>query len=310
MTSAPLISIVCCTHNRLDFVRTHLQALMPQLREGVEVLYALDHCTDGTKAFLQEETRHLPQVRIAENDGDRGLFNCRNFGIAHSRGTFVHFLDDDDGVEDGFYASALTSLSAQPERVDLYLTALHVSQPDQPLMDKPVLSPACLQRSVKVGDELHLRGDLFRAVLDGEIYFNGANTLYSRALLERYGFRGSLKKSADWLFILESSLQDQLHIVYNPRLAAKYFVHNGSMSQAPDKAGWNAKVFDVLLDLASPGSPHREAIRNVCAMTNFHAGYAFRRTDRSRALALYQRAFSLGLRSKSLLAIAKLAVGR
>lgn len=310
MTPAPLISIICCTHNRMDFVRTHLQALIPQLQEGVEVLYALDHCTDGTKAFLEASTRHLPQVRIAENDGDRGLFNCRNFGIAHSRGTFIHFLDDDDGVEDGFYAGVLASLGKQPQPVDLYLTALHVSQPGQPLTDKAVFSPTYLQRSVKVGDELHLQGDLFRAVLDGEIYFNGANTLYSRALLERYGFRGALKKSADWLFALESSLLAPLHIVYNPRLAAKYFVHNASMSLAPDKAGWNAKVFDTLLTLAPPGHPHRDAIVKVCAMANFHAGYAYRRTDRPQALALYRRAFSLGLRGKSLQAIAKLAIGR
>lgn len=310
MSPSPLISIVCCTHNRLEFVRTHLQALVPQLREGLEVLYALDHCTDGTKAFLQEATQHLPQVRIAENDRDRGLFNCRNFGIAQSRGTFIHFLDDDDGVEDGFYAGALASLSAQQQPVDLYLTALHVTRPDQPLSSQTVLSPAMLQRCVQIGDELHLQGDLFRGVLDGEIYFNGANTLYSRELLARYGFRGSLKKSADWLFALESALLAPLHIVFNPHLAAKYFVHTASMSLAPDKAAWNAKVFDILLDLAAPGHPHRLAIAEVCAMANFHAGYAYRQTDRQQALALYRRAFRLGLRRKSLLAMAKLALGR
>lgn len=310
MNATPLISIVCCTHNRLEFVRTHLEALLPQWVEGVEVLYALDHCTDGTKAFLEDATRHLPQVRIAENDGDRGLFNCRNFGIAQSRGRFIHFLDDDDGVEEGFYAGAVASLSAQTQPVDLFLTALHVSQPGQPLTDKPVMSPTYLQRCSRVGDDMHLQGDLFLAVLDGEIYFNGANTLYSRALLERYGFRGSLKKSADWLFALESSLLAPLHIVYNPRLAARYFVHSNSMSLAPDKAGWNAKVFDTLLDLAPKGHPHREAILKVCAMANFHAGYAYRRTEPAQALALYRRAFSLGLRAKSLLAMGKLALGR
>lgn len=310
MTASPLISIICCTHNRLEFVRSHLEALVPELRDGVEVLYALDHCTDGTRAFLQDATQHLPQVRIAENDGDRGLFNCRNFGIAHSHGRFIHFLDDDDGVESGFYAGALASLNAQTQPVDLFLTALHVSEPDEALKDMPVLSPRMLERCVKVGDELHLQGDLFRDVLDGELYFNGANTLYSRALLQRYGFRGWLKKSADWLFALESSLLGPLHIVHDPRLAAKYFVHSASMSLAPDKAGWNAKVFDILLDLAPPGNMHRNAILEVCAMANFHAGYAYRQTNRAQALALYRRAFTLGLKGKSLAAIAKLAIGR
>ncbi|WP_422013840.1 glycosyltransferase family 2 protein [Roseateles sp.] len=310
MTPEPLISIVCCTHNRLDFVRTHLEALKPQLQAGLELLYALDHCTDGTRAFLQEATQHLPGVRIAENDGDRGLFNCRNFGLTQSRGQFIHFLDDDDGVEADFYARALASLAAlQGQHVDLYLTALHVSEPDHPPVDKPVLSPACLRRVSQVGNEQHLTGDLFRAVLDGQIYFNGANTLFSRALLQRYGFRGTLKKSADWLFSLEASLGGDLHIVYNPTLAAKYFVHSASMSLAPDKAGWNAKVFDTLLSIAPADSPHRDAIRKACAMANFHAGYAYRRTDMRQALALYGRAFRLGLRGKSALAGAKLLIG-
>ncbi len=44
-------------------------------------------------------------------------------------------------------------------------------------------------------------------------------------------------------------------------------------------------------------------------MANFHAGYAYRRTDMRQALALYGRAFRLGLRGKSALAGAKLLIG-
>lgn len=310
-TAAPLISIVCCTHNRVQFVRTHLAALRPQLVDGVELIYALDNCTDGSFEFLQEAAQGLPQVRVHEHRGEKGLFNCRNFGLSHARGQFVHFLDDDDGVEPGFYAQLCTAL-ARPENrdVDIYLSRLRISLPDGSQSEREVVSPACARQGQTLGHELHLRGDLFRAILDAQLYFNGANALFSRALLTRYGYRQELKKSADWLFNLESALRGPLHIVYSPEVAADYFVHSASMSLGPDKVGWNAKVFDILLTLAAEHPEHLAAVRAACARANFDAGYCLRLTDRARARQHYGRAFQLGLRGKSLLAMVKLALGR
>jgi len=306
----PLISIVCCTHNRLEFVRTHFAALRSQLGPDVELVYALDHCNDGTQAFLAEVVAECPYVRVFENDGEKGLFNCRNFGLSRSHGRYVHFLDDDDGVEGDFYALARAGLGAQAgsSPIDLYLTGLRVSQSDGVVYEQRVISDDVARRGRQIGDELHLEGDFFGDVLKGQIYFNGANTLYSRELLRRYGFRGELKKSADWLLNLEASLRSQLHFAFNPKMTAIYFVHAASMSLGPDKAGWNARVFDILLGLTPSGSPHHEAVKQSCALANFHAGYSNRHMDRARALAHYRRAFNLGMRRKATLAIAKLAM--
>ncbi len=304
----PLISIVCCTHNRLEFVRTHFEALRGHLDADVELLYALDHCNDGTLEFLQAASAQLPKVRLLENDGERGLFSCRNFGIRHARGDYIHFLDDDDGVETGFYARTCAALqAADGARPDLYLTRLMVCEPDGARHEKEIFSPPWVQAATRSGDELRLQGDLFKPLLEGQIFFNGANTLYSMDLLRRYGFRSELKKSADWLFCLESSLLSELCVAYNPSITANYVLHPASMSLSPDKQSWNAKVFDILLGLVAPESPHLAAVKRTCAMVNFDAGYANRHLDRQRSLAHYKRAFSLGLRGKSTLAMLKLA---
>lgn len=308
MHDKPLISIICCTHNRLQFVRDHLEVVKGQLGSAVELIYALDHCDDGTREFLEAAKAQGVQLQIHENDGDRGLFNCRNFGMRHARGSYIHFLDDDDSVEPGFYAQAVASLGAAQEAADLYMSRLMICEPDGRRYDKPVFSPHWEAQAEKNGDEWRLRGDLFLAMLNGQIYFNGANTLYRRELLDRYGFRKELKKSADWLFCLEASLLGELRIVHNRAMTANYVLHPASMSLSPDKQSWNAKMFDILLQLAQTHGRHLEPITHNCAMAHFHAGYSNRHLDRAKAWAHYRRAFALGLRRQSALAALKLAL--
>jgi len=238
-------------NNRLPFARSHFGAMRSPLGEDIELVYALDNCTDATHATLQALTNGHPKVRVLEHRGERGLFNCRNFGIEHARGAYIHFLDDDDSVEPGFYAQASAGLQARtPDAPDIYLSRLRITTEGGHAGERELMPPELAQQGSTQGDELHLRGDWFGPILKGQLYFNGANALYSKALLQRYGYRSELKKSADWLFILEAALCQPLHLVYNPQIMANYYVHAASMSVGPDKAVWNARVFDLLMDMA------------------------------------------------------------
>jgi glycosyltransferase involved in cell wall biosynthesis len=309
MPPQPLISIVCCTHNRVGFVRTHFEALKPHLDQRIELLYALDNCTDGTADYLGKAAADMPNVRVEHHTGPRGLFNCRNFGLAQSRGQFIHYLDDDDGVEQGYHLQLCDAL-AQPQNsdTDVYMTRLRVKVGDKPAEERDVISGDLRSKAERLGSELHFRGDLFPYILDGRLYYYNGNALFSRKLLTQYGFREGFKKSADWLFNMEAALCGPLHVAYSETAVADYFIHPASMSLGPDKAYWNARIFDVLLDLAQRYPRHQDAIRRTCAQANFDAGYCLRRVDRRRALAHYWRAFRLGLGFKPLLAIGKLAI--
>ena len=90
---APTVSVVCCTHNREPFARSHFEAMRSHLGEDIELVYALDNCTDATHATLQALVNGHPKVRVLEHRGERGLFNCRNFGIEQARGAYIHFLE-------------------------------------------------------------------------------------------------------------------------------------------------------------------------------------------------------------------------
>lgn len=307
MSNQPVISIICCTHNRQAFVEQHFAKLREDLPADVELVYALDNCSDGTHAFLSKHAAGMPQVRVMDYRGPGGLFNCRNFGLDVARGRFIHYLDDDDSVEPGYYRQ-LSALLKQPRLagVDIYLTGMLIERPGAPKERRVIVAPGCAERGEWHGKELHLRGDFFRAILRGEIYFNGANAVFSRALFERRRFRGDIRKSADWLFNLEAALQQELYFVVNEELQANYFVHAASMSISPDKSYWNARIFDELLGQVGSDSAHYKEVRANCARANFAAGYDKRRTDKRAALRHYGRALRLGLVRLSLLGIAKL----
>lgn len=308
--SGPTISVVCCTHNREAFARSHFEAMRSHLGEDIELIYALDNCTDGTYAALGALADGYPQVRVLEHTGDRGLFNCRNFGVGHAHGTYIHFLDDDDSVEPGFYVSFIACMREPEHRhIELYLSRLKVLSDKDGEYIHDVFSPAVQRLLTTKGGLDTISGDLFEFVLRGDIYFNGANAILSTELLRRYPYQGHMKKSADWLFILEAALKQMLTIGYCGTATANYVLHADSMSTKPDKVLWNLQVFELLLEMAKARPDQLRAVEKTCALANFYAGYAIRKTDPKQSRLFYWRSFSLHAQIKPLLALMKSLAG-
>lgn len=303
----PTISIICCTHNRQSFVEQHFSRLAADLPSDVELIYALDNCTDGTRDYLAAHAADMPNVRIAEYRGPGGLFNCRNFGLEAAEGDYIHFLDDDDGVEPGYHRRACELLRGKAGTpMDAYLTGMSVERLSAPAQRQQIVAPELAAQGQRHGEELHLHGDLFTSILRGQLYFNCANALFSRAFFDGHRFRSEIRKSADWLYYLEAALRRELHFVVNESLQANYFVHASSMSVSPDKSMWNARIFDTLLAAVAPGSKHYLEVRQACASANFSAGFDVRRSRKGAALRYYLRALRLGMTGLALRGIVKL----
>lgn len=280
------------------------------LGEDIELIYALDNCTDETRAVLEALADGHPKVRVLEHIGQQGLFNCRNFGVAQARGNYIHFLDDDDSVAPGFYASIIACLSEPEHRqIDICLSRLKVISDKDGEYIREVFSPE-VHRQLPLRDGLEtISGDIFEYFLRGDIYYVPANAILSTALLRRYPYYWQLKKSADWLFILEASLKQVLSIGYCTTATANYVVHADSMSTKPDKVLWNLQVFELLLEMANARPAQLRAVEKTCALANFHAGYAVRKTDPQQARRYYWRSFNLHAQLKPLLALVKSLVG-
>lgn len=91
----PLISVVIPTYNRERTVLSCVRDVLQQTYDNIEVLVVDDCSTDATLAALEAiEDPRLRILRMARNGGGGA---ARNLGIDEARGTFIAFLDSDDG---------------------------------------------------------------------------------------------------------------------------------------------------------------------------------------------------------------------
>lgn len=85
------VSVVICTYNRKEALRTTLDSLRYLRYPDFEVVVVLGPCTDGSEEML---TAYLPHLKLAHCD-ITNLSKARNIGIAQASGDIVAFLDDD-----------------------------------------------------------------------------------------------------------------------------------------------------------------------------------------------------------------------
>lgn len=75
-----------------------IASLLPQLDDGVELLFVDDASPDGSAALVQ---RLLPQARLIRQPENRGVSAARNRLLDEARGDYLWFIDPDDLVEPG-----------------------------------------------------------------------------------------------------------------------------------------------------------------------------------------------------------------
>lgn len=105
----PLVSIVVPVYNVDCYLDRCLQSIVSQTYSYIEILLINDGSTDGSPAICREwqNKDHRIQYFSKENGG---LSDARNFGIEHSTGSLLMFVDSDDVID--------------PRCVDLLLAAL------------------------------------------------------------------------------------------------------------------------------------------------------------------------------------------
>ncbi|MEM9344737.1 MAG: glycosyltransferase family A protein [Pseudomonadota bacterium] len=95
MTPArPKLSVIVNNHNYQQFLPTCLQSVRDQTRAPDEVIVVDDGSTDGSRAYLAEQSDVT--VLLQDNRGQAAAFNA---GFAAATGEAILFLDADDALK-------------------------------------------------------------------------------------------------------------------------------------------------------------------------------------------------------------------
>ena len=97
------LSIVICTYNRHELLRSALNTLLQQPAGDLtcEILVVDNNSTPETRAVVDELAQIDPRLRYIR-ETRQGNAYARNTGVEHSRAPIVAFLDDDVTVRDNW----------------------------------------------------------------------------------------------------------------------------------------------------------------------------------------------------------------
>jgi glycosyltransferase involved in cell wall biosynthesis len=108
------ISVVIPTFRRPALLAEALASVLSQIGVTVEVL-VVDDCQDGSARAAVEAVGDARVTYISNPNPTGGKPSVvRNLGWPRTRGTYIHFLDDDDIVPEGHYSAVKAAFERHP----------------------------------------------------------------------------------------------------------------------------------------------------------------------------------------------------
>lgn len=96
------ISVIAPVYNVENYVVDCLQSIITQKIQGnIEIIVIDDASTDNSLKIVQGNFRHIPDLKIIQNDKNIGLGASRNVGLEIARGKYMYFMDSDDILQAG-----------------------------------------------------------------------------------------------------------------------------------------------------------------------------------------------------------------
>jgi surface carbohydrate biosynthesis protein len=205
------LSIVICTHNREEHLRTLLDSLVDQEPHGLdlEILVVDNRSSDGTMALCRERQRELPELRYCF-EATLGLSHARNRGMAASRHPHILYLDDDATVPREYLK-----------------TAAHIiAEHDPDFFGGPVIPAFGAARPSWFHDHFELRRYTTEPKFVFDRSISGGNFGVRRALVERLGgFDPSLGMTGSRMRFMEERMLIERYRFVTPVRQQRIFYH-------------------------------------------------------------------------------------
>lgn len=163
MKKYPFVSIIICTHNRVEALKKFaLKSVLKLNYPNYEVIVVDDASTDKTQNILEKFKSKTKNFKVVKNAKMKGLCYTRNLGVEHSRGEIIAFTDD-DCVVDKNWLKELVKPYLKNKKVMVVGGKTYVGNSEK------VFNP---NKSI-FGCNMSFRKEIFKKFLfDNNLYFN------------------------------------------------------------------------------------------------------------------------------------------
>ncbi len=215
-----LFSVIICTWNRADLLRTVLESLTSQsLDRGLyEVIVVDNNSTDGTRAVAAEFETRAGNVRYCYEER-QGLSHARNRGWQEACGRYVAYADDDCRVQPDWLETARKVVeSNRPAAFGGPYRAYYTTAPPRWFKDAYESSPDMGSQGRCLEEGEYLFGTNFFVLRSGILAIEGFDTnLGMRGRTTAYG------EETD-VIIRMRAVQPEALIYYEPGLGVEHLV--------------------------------------------------------------------------------------
>lgn len=175
---APLFSVIIPTLNRAERLVRAIQSVNAQTFQDFEIV-VIDDGTDHTAAVLAPFGDRITYLR----GPGAGVAAARNLGMEKARGAYLAFLDADDRWYPRKLARVADAIQASPASGLFYSRIDYVGPSGERLVSPRI---RCI------------RGDGYRALLEGDFIANSAAVVKKACIGEVGGFDPGLYGCEDW----------------------------------------------------------------------------------------------------------------
>lgn len=101
-----MLSVIVAAYNVEKYIEKCINSLVNQTYKNLEILVVNDGSTDNTKEIMEKYEKEYKNLKLL-NKENGGLSSARNYGINHSKGEYITFVDGDDYIDEKMYDEML-----------------------------------------------------------------------------------------------------------------------------------------------------------------------------------------------------------
>ena len=125
--TAPLVTVGIACYDAEDTIRRAIRGALSQDWPALEVIVVDDASTDESAAAAEAEIGGSLKARLVRHSENKGPAGSRNTILAHARGAFVAFMDDDDESFPSRVGAQVAVIEAHEQRTGAALIACYAA---------------------------------------------------------------------------------------------------------------------------------------------------------------------------------------